>query len=179
MEQHRIQIRCGTAMDNQLLAEIGARAFADTFGPDNTAENMAVYLAESFSPEKQAAELAAPGTVFLIAEVDGKAAGYCRLREGPPEGIPTGASPIEIVRIYALKEWIGRGVGPALMQASLDEAEKRGCDTIWLDVWEENPRGIGFYRKWGFEKVGTQTFKLGDDLQRDLIMQRPLELPRA
>ena len=58
------------------------------------------------------------------------------------------------------------------MTACLEEAGKRGCDVIWLDVWEENPRAIAFYRKWGFEKAGEQGFQLGDDLQTDWIMSR-------
>jgi ribosomal protein S18 acetylase RimI-like enzyme len=61
------------------------------------------------------------------------------------------------------------------MKACLAEAEKRGCDTLWLDVWERNPRAIAIYRNWGFIEVGTQTFQLGNDLQHDLLMQRPVK----
>jgi GNAT superfamily N-acetyltransferase len=174
MDENKLtmEIRIAVPADNILLAEIGAQTFAETFGPDNTPENMAAYLAESFSPEKQAAELADPATVFLIAEVDEAAVGYARLREGDPPTYKFGSRAIEIVRIYACQAWLGKGVGPALMQACLRQAEQRGCDTIWLDVWERNPRGIAFYQKWGFVVTGTQGFKLGADLQTDLIMQR-------
>jgi ribosomal protein S18 acetylase RimI-like enzyme len=170
-----IHIRSATAGDNVLLAELGARTFADTFAAQNTPENMAAYLAASFSPAKQAAELAEPGSVFLVAEVEGAPVGYARLREGPPLPGISGERPIEIVRIYAAKAWIGQGVGAALMQACLAEAGRRGRDMIWLDVWEENPRAIAFYRKWGFTVVGTNAFQLGDDLQNDLLMQRPVK----
>jgi GNAT superfamily N-acetyltransferase len=166
-------LRYATADDNLLLAELGAHTFYDTFVTDNTPENMAAYLAASFSPQKQAAELAEPGSVFLIAEIGAVVVGFAHLKEGPPpEGIP-GEHPIEIVRIYACKEWIGKGVGALLMQGCLDEAVKRGCDTVWLDVWERNSRSLAFYRKWGFAEVGTQTFQLDDDLQHDLLLQRP------
>ena len=171
----KINIRYANASDNALLAELGARTFFDTFAADNTPEDMAAYLAASFSPAKQAAELVDPGTVFLIAEIDGVAAGYARLRQGQPPVCITGSQPIEIVRFYSSKEWIGRGVGAVLIQACLDEAEKRGCDTIWLDVWERNLRAIAFYSKWGFVQVGTQTFQLGNDLQHDLLLQRSVK----
>lgn len=174
--QPTVSIRIAVPADNVLLAEIGAQTFEETFGPDNTPENMAAYLAESFSPEKQAAELADPRTVFLIAEVDGSAVGYARLREGDPPPPKFGDRAIEIVRLYARKAWWGKGVGPALMQACLQQAEQRGYDTIWLDVWERNPRGIAFYKKWGFVVTGAQGFKLGADLQSDLIMQRRVTL---
>ena len=175
MDKHRIQIRAATAADNVRLAELGARTFYDTFAADNTPEDMSAYLAGAFSPDKQAAELADPASRFLIAEIDGGAAGYARLKEGAPPSSISGARPIEIARLYACREWIGQGVGARLMQACLDEAARRGCDTIWLDVWERNPRAIAFYARWGFVQVGEQTFQLGSDLQHDLLMQRAVK----
>lgn len=169
-----MHIRYAAPEDNLLLAEFGSQAFFDSFAADNSPEDMESYLAEAFSPEKQASELVDPASVFLIAEVEGRMAGYARLKEGPsPPGV-SGSRPIELVRIYAGKEWIGRGVGARLMQACIAEAWRRGCDTIWLGVWERNPRAIAFYRKWGFVEVGTQTFVLGNDPQTDLVMQRPV-----
>jgi len=167
-----ITIRYATADDNTLLAELGASTFYDTFAADNTPENMASYLAASFSPEKQAAELNDLLSVFLIAEVDGATVGFARLKEGQPRVIDIGLRSIEIARIYACKEWIGHGVGANLMKACLSEAEKRGCDTVWTSVWEHNTRAQMFYRKWGFVETGTQIFQLGDDLQNDLLMKR-------
>lgn len=167
-----ITIRMANLQDANLLAEIGEETFADTFSADNTPDNMAEYLESAFSPEIQARELADPASVFLIADLEGETVGYARLVEGyvPPE--VTGQHPIELARIYARKRWIGHGVGTALMQACLDLARGRGADTVWLGVWEKNPRAITFYQKWGFMMVGTQTFQLGDDPQTDWVMQR-------
>ncbi|NMB55146.1 MAG: GNAT family N-acetyltransferase [Leptolinea sp.] len=169
-----MNIRLANTSDDRLLAELGARTFADSFSAENTPEDMAAYLAGAFSPEKQAAELADPRSVFLIAEEDGQPVGYARLKLGPAPECVTADRPIEIVRFYAIKEMIGRGVGAALMTACLDEARDRGSDVAWLDVWEKNPRAITFYRKWGFEKVGEQDFQLGDDLQNDWLMSRKI-----
>jgi ribosomal protein S18 acetylase RimI-like enzyme len=170
-----INIRYGTDSDNTLLAELAARTFYDTFAADNTPGNMTSYLAASFSPKKQAAELDDPLSVFLIAEVDGTAVGFARLKEGQPAMIDIGLRPIEIARIYACKEWIGHGVGAALMRACLDEAAKRGRDTVWIGVWEHNTRAQIFYRNWGFVEAGTRIFQLGDDPQNDLLMKRPVK----
>ena len=174
IKKNDIKLRYGSVADNTLLAELGARTFYDAFAADNTPENMAAYLAASFSPEKQAAELDDPLSRFLIAEIDGMAVGFAKLKEGQPAAIDLGLHPIEIVRIYASKEWIGHGVGTALMKSCLKEAEKRGCDTAWLSVWEYNTRAQIFYRKWGFVEAGTQIFQLGDDPQNDLLMKRPV-----
>lgn len=169
-------IRYATAKDNILLAEIGAETFYDSFAADNTPENTAAYLVASFSPARQSLELADPDTRFLIAEVDGETAGYARLKFAPaPAEIP-GQKPMEISRFYARKRWIGRGLGADLMRACLEEAEAAGCDVVWLDVWEHNPRAIAFYKKWGFGEAGWQAFQLGDEAQRDLLMARRVEL---
>jgi len=163
------------ARDDDLLARLGAQTFRDTFAPDNTPQDMAAYLAKSFGPERQAAELADPGTTFLIAESAGETVGYARLKLGPAPACIVGERPAEIARLYAVAGWIGRGVGAALMRACLERAERLMCDVVWLDVWEKNPRAIAFYRRWGFVEVGTQDFVLGSDVQHDLLMQIRLD----
>jgi GNAT superfamily N-acetyltransferase len=167
-----IEIRPATSKDAWLLAELGARTFHDTFAPDNTEADMAAYLGSAFGPTIQAGELAHPRSVFLIAHADGFPAGYARLRIGDSPACVGGRAPVEIARFYADAPWIGRGVGAALMEASLRLATDKGCDIIWLDVWERNLRALAFYEKWGFAVVGSQNFQLGSDLQNDLLMAR-------
>jgi ribosomal protein S18 acetylase RimI-like enzyme len=176
MSQSPIHLRLASAQDSRLLAELGALTFRDTFGPDNTPEDMSAYLAAAFGPRQQAAELADPSTVFLIAEAEGETVGYARLKRGHAPACIPGARPIEVCRIYAVGAWIGRGVGAALMRGCLVQAQQRGCDVIWLDVWEKNTRAIDFYRAWGFVEVGTQPFVLGSDVQHDLLLARAVEI---
>jgi diamine N-acetyltransferase len=167
-------IRHATLRDTELLTELGARTFAETFAVDNTEANMKAYLADAFNHETQAAELSDVDSLILIAEVDGEAAGYAMISSGhTAEGV-TGEKPIEIVRLYVSKDSLGSGVGAALMQACIDEAADKGFDTIWLGVWENNFRAQAFYRKWNFTEVGTHIFMLGDDRQTDLVMARSI-----
>ena len=74
-----LTIRRGTLGDAGLLSELGARTFSETFAVDNTPEDMAAYMATSFNVAQQTTELEDPASIFLIAEVDGHAAGYARL----------------------------------------------------------------------------------------------------
>jgi GNAT superfamily N-acetyltransferase len=166
-----MKIRYGTTGDAEMLAELGVRTFYDTFAKDNTPENMAVYLKQSFSPEIQLDELSQPDVVFLIAEAEGIPVGYAQLILNSRDETIKGASPLEIRRIYALQEFLGKGVGKVLMLATLNEARKRGCDCVWLGVWEKNQRAIDFYIKWGFREVGTHVFSLGNDPQTDFVME--------
>ena len=169
-----VTIRRAISDDAALLAELGARTFEQTFAADNTSEDMASYLALHFSVAQQTAELAHPASTFLIAEVDGQTAGYAKLRAGDPPKDIEGAIPIELVRLYVSQEWLGRGVGEVLMRACLDESRSAGYETLWLGVWERNARAQAFYRKWNFRAVGEHIFQLGADMQRDILMERPL-----
>ena len=165
-------IRRANREDAGLLAEFGARTFAETFATDNSPEDMAAYIAASFNLTQQMAELTDPASTFLIAEVGGVAAGYAKLHAGEPlEGIE-GANPVELVRLYASREWLGRGVGQALMCACVAEARQAGHRTLWLGVWERNGRAQAFYRKWNFCAVGEHVFQLGSDPQTDILMER-------
>ena len=169
-----LAIRRGTPGDAGLLSELGARTFSETFAADNTADDLAAYLAASFNIARQTAELEDPATTFLIAEVDGHAAGYAQLHDGEPEKGVEGPNPVELVRLYVSRDWLGRGLGEQLMRACLDEARQAGYETIWLGVWERNARAQAFYRKWDFRTVGEHMFPLGSDLQRDILMERAL-----
>jgi ribosomal protein S18 acetylase RimI-like enzyme len=167
-------IRHGKADDAALLAELGARTFSETFAADNTAEDMAAYLATAFSPAQQMAELADPSCWFLIAETNEGALGYAMLRSGNVLDSVTGDKPIELVRLYVAQESLGSGVGAALMKACINEATQRGYETLWLGVWKHNARAQAFYRKWNFHEVGTHIFQLGNDPQTDILMQRAI-----
>ena len=94
------------------------------------------------------------------------------LREGrAPEGVGD-FEMLEIARLYARRASKGSGVGRALMQRALQEAAARGKDAIWLAVWERNAPAMAFYRRWEFFEAGSKSFKLGDDVQNDLVMVR-------
>jgi ribosomal protein S18 acetylase RimI-like enzyme len=174
MQNSNRDIRRARIEDAGLLAELGAQTFAETFTEDNTPEDMAAYLAASFSLEKLTEELTDPLSIFFIAEVDGHAAGYAKLHSSTALESIEGQRPIELVRLYVSRKWLGRGVGQALMQRCLDEARGKGFQTIWLGVWERNDRALAFYRKWNFREVGEHIFQLGSDPQRDILMQRAL-----
>ena len=164
-------VRHATLEDAQLLAELGARTFAETFAADNTAEDMTVYLAASFGPAQQAAELADPDSTFLIAEMGGVAVGYAKLHPGTAPESVAGAKPTELVRLYVSRSSLGHGIGAALMQVCSTEAKRQGFQTLWLGVWENNQRARAFYRKWNFREVGTHIFQLGNDPQTDILME--------
>ena len=63
----------------------------------------------------------------------------------------------EIVALYVLSEYRGKGIGRSLMNAFLDE-EEPGTERICLWVLKENERAIHFYTKCGFQADGSEKF---------------------
>ena len=157
------------------LAALARRTFEETFGPANDPAHMAAHLATSYGEAQQRAEILDPEMVTLLFEQDGVLGGYAQLRRHPPPPEIPGRSPIQLERLYVDSAHHGRGVGQRLMQAVHAAAREMGGDTIWLTVWTENPRAIAFYRKCGFDTVGSTIFLLGSDPQVDHLMAVPVE----
>lgn len=167
-------IRRATLADAPALAEFAERTFRDTFGADNTPEDLALHLATHFGVEHQLRELRDSAMITLVADEGGTIVAYAQLRQGPIPACVTGPAPIEIQRFYVADKWKGRGLAQRLMAQAFDEARATGAATIWLGVWERNPRAIAFYGKFGYTDVGAHTFVLGSDRQTDRILSKSL-----
>jgi GNAT superfamily N-acetyltransferase len=159
-----------------LIAKLSRETFFESFAADNTKEDMELFMNTQFTQQMLEKEVEDPVNHFFIAWEDDRPVGYMKLKEHP-EGHPdfvTELPAIELNRIYAVKDFIGKGVGKLLMNKAIDKAMDWGNIWIWLGVWEKNERAIHFYEKNGFQKSGSHTFLLGTDLQTDLLMARKL-----
>ena len=63
----------------------------------------------------------------------------------------------EIVSIYFLPEYIGRGFGKLLIEKAVSELNRLGYEKILLWVLEENHRARSFYERCGF--IPTDEFR--------------------
>jgi ribosomal protein S18 acetylase RimI-like enzyme len=169
-----ITIRTATSADAEMLLEFGARTFYEAFAPTNSPESIEAYMSASFTTERLSSELSDPRATFLIAETDRAPVGYVKLLTGEAPECVKGPAPIEIVRFYVDRQFHGGGAAHTLMQACFDHAKRFDHRTVFLGVWEHNPRAIAFYRKWKFEIVGSHVFQMGAEAQNDYWMAREL-----
>lgn len=72
----------------------------------------------------------------------------------------------EIISLYLLPEYWGKGYGKQLMTAAIQNLYQMGYEKILLWVLEENLRARRFYEKYGFQKT--------DSVLQDNIGGRPL-----
>ncbi|MEP7075138.1 MAG: GNAT family N-acetyltransferase [Acidobacteriota bacterium] len=171
-----LKIRHATLEDAKPLTDLSYTTFWDAFAhhPKNAPDDLAYYMRQAFTVTQITGELEHPDSKFLIAEIDGELAGYAKLILNNIEPGIVAEKPIELSRLYSQQKFLGQGVGQSLMDACFGLAQEKRFDTMWLGVWEFNPRAQRFYEKNGFRFVGKHTFLLGSDPQTDLLMQKEI-----
>ena len=171
MTRSAVTLRFATTQDAETIADVSRSTFYETFAAQNSSKNMEMFLNEQFTRPRLIKEVGLPENTFLLAYYNNELAGYVKLRESEVPKQLRDFKCLEIARIYVIQSFIGKGIGKALMQASIDIARDRNLQVVWLAVWEHNLRAFNFYSSWGFEVFGSQVFLLGLDLQKDWLMK--------
>lgn len=86
----------------------------------------------------------------VIAEVNGVYAGNAGLTRGKYRRAHTAGVGISLAAAYR-----NEGIGTALFACIIDEARKLGLRLLELSCFENNPRALRLYEKFGFKKIGT------------------------
>lgn len=168
-------IKRAQVQDAFKLSELGRTTFVETFGKDNTPEDLAQYVENTYTQQKQINEISAPNNIIEIAWVGDKAVGFLYLKEGKVNPSVSGKNPVELLRLYVDSSFHGKKVGAALMNRAIDLAKEKGFKTLWLGVWENNLKAQKFYKNFGFQRVGAHIFQLGSDEQTDYIFALDLK----
>lgn len=101
-----------------------------------------------WTPEQFWSELAhVPETRWFAAHEDADGVdGYVGLAAVPPEA--------DVQTIAVAQRSQGRGLGRELLDALLEEAARRGCTQVFLEVLHSNEPAIALYERSGFERQG-------------------------
>lgn len=167
-----LEIRTAGEADVRLISVLSAVTFYEAYFEQDSPADMANYVTDAFHYDKVAAEFSDPNAAYFIMLRRGSAVGYAKLiRNSTIEGV-TGEKPVELRRIYLVERVWGSGLGERLLNHCIKVAQTEGCDSIWLDVWEENERGLNFYRKQGFTRVGTREFPYGQTVGLNFVMEK-------
>lgn len=157
------------------LAALGAETFVEAYGYAMQPANAVLHVARTYSEELQLRELADPLAWTMVADREGDLIGAALLRWA---ALPADLAPelrwTEIGRFYVAKPYWQTGISSDLMVAALRSIRERHGVVVWLQAWEHAERALRFYRKWGFLEVGETTFRVGTEVQRDLILARSL-----
>ncbi len=166
-----LTIRRAIIDDARALAVLAEHTFRETYSADNSEDEIELHCIQNFSLEIQSKELLDPKLITILAEEQyGDLVAFAQLRlESYTESINTNRSS-ELYRFYVSHQYHGRGLAQKMMKEILQIAKSKDSENLWLGVWEHNTKAIAFYQKIGFSEAGEHIFKLGQDPQRDLIM---------
>ena len=93
--------------------------------------------------------------IYLVAEEDGDIRGVCSAFAGAGE---CGVNNIAVETSYRR-----RGFAGALLRALMEEAAKRKCRVVYLEVASRNDAALSLYESFGFAPYGKRARFYGDD----------------
>jgi len=103
----------------------------------------------------EAVEFDPPEGAFMVAYLDDQpvACGGWRTLSHYTDGGDDREDVAEIKRMYSVPAVRGRGVAQAVLHALEDSARERGMKRVVLETGERNPEAIGFYAKYGYQRI--------------------------
>jgi ribosomal protein S18 acetylase RimI-like enzyme len=115
-----------------------------------------------------------PPGAHLVAELDGRLAGYIRVKPVTP--LRENAHVLGIVGLAVAPGSRRRGVASALLAAAEQHARARGARKLSLRVLSSNETAMRLYERHGFQREGTlrDEFCIGGLFVDDVVMAKRL-----
>ncbi len=169
-----LTIRHATISDINIISALGITTCYEAYFELDPSRDLAEYCVKFFSLEQLTIEFEDVNSTFLIAEFNGKAVGYAKLREGKKIECLKGANAIEVQRIYLLEKMKGKNIGKALIEKCCEIGKQKGYKTLWLGVWDKNNAAQIFYEKIGMKNIGTTDFSDGKNEFINLVFAKEI-----
>jgi ribosomal-protein-alanine N-acetyltransferase len=106
---------------------------------------------------------------YLVAEQDGEIVAYAGLLAAGGQG--------DVLTIAVATDRWGKGIGSALLERLLAEADRRACHEVFLEVRADNDRAQRLYRRRGFADVGIRRAYYQPSGTDAIVMRLDLQQP--
>ena len=153
-------IEQATQKDIRLLSDIGMRSFIESHGHSAAREDIDKYVGETYSETALLKELTDLKNIYYIIFYEQKPAGYSKIIFNSPHKEVAKQNVTKLERLYLLKEFYGADLGTELLNFNIKLSKNNDQTGMWLYTWKENERAITFYRKFGFQIIGSADFWL-------------------
>jgi diamine N-acetyltransferase len=165
-------IRPITTADARPLSALAKRSWADAFGEGISPEDLAAELESGRSEAYFTAAITDERKTILVAEDDGVLLGYVEFGDVEIVGIERHPGDRGLHRVYVETALQGRGIGRRLTEAALAQPRLAQASRVFLQVWDANERAVRLYRHFGFKRIGTTQFTVGDKVMEDAVYVR-------
>jgi ribosomal protein S18 acetylase RimI-like enzyme len=160
MSEKQITLRQAHAPDLGHLIFLGRTTFIETYKgvgsgrPEGLEEE---FGKQEFNEAKLAPAIAAGA--FFVADIDRAPAGFLRIERNSPHPSVPSSRVLQVSQLYVLKKHQGAGLGKALLMEAVRVARAEELVGLWLEVWDQNAKAIEFYKRFGFQVVGTSPWR--------------------
>ena len=174
MTINKIKLRKLSSEDLAELKVISHKTYLDAFAAGNSKENMRAYLDYAFNEQKLLSEINEKLSIFYFAKYNNQTVGYLKVNFGSAQTDLKDENSMELERIYVLEEFQGKRIGQKMLTEVINMARTKKVNYLWLGVWDENKKAITFYKNHGFTIFSSHLFKMGTEIQTDLLMKLSL-----
>lgn len=178
MEPDVAHIRlCGPG-DEDALALVGQATFLEAFAGVLPGSDIVAHCRGQHAPSIYRSWLEDGARVWLAEAPSGAPIGYLVLASASlPVQNPSNRD-LEVKRIYILHQFHGKGIGRQLMMEAESYARHAGATRLLLGVYHRNDRAMAFYEHFGFQRVGTRRFRVGEHDYDDFVLSMDLDAAR-
>ncbi len=169
-------IRPAEGRDALALSILGTETFTQAYREAISFDDLKTYTKQAFDPDLIQQEIETGQAYYAVADIKGILCGYAQVKSTPAPSEITAAPSIELRRLYVASGWMGQSMGTALLNHMLVWVQTHNYASLWLRVWEKNPRTIALYERSDFEITGSEPYHVGTMSETVLIMTKAMPL---
>ncbi len=175
----RATCRVATLADAEPIAALAIQVFLDTYATDGVRPDLASEALSQYSREKFEQRLQDPGRTFVLATLGVGLLGFAEVLSESLSSPIAGIQGAELIRLYVQPRWQGTGIGRKLINQAEATGRQAGAGGLWLTVWENNTRALGFYDKLGYSDVGHTSYTMQSQSFGNRVLHKALGSPAS
>ena len=149
-----------TEKDHQTIVSLGNISVEEAHRDSCSAEDLKEYLGANYNDDAIKAELRNADNIYHIIYYNGKPAGFSKIILNADHANIAEENVTMLDRIYLLSEFFNMKLGAELLKFNTELAKQHDQSGMWLFTWVGNVRALRFYKKAGFEIIGSHNFQV-------------------
>ena len=149
-----------TEKDHQTIVSLGNVSVEEAHRDSCSAEILNEYLSANYNDEAIKAELRNSNNIYHIIYYNEKPAGFSKIIFNAEHANIAEKHVTMLDRIYLLSEFFNLKSGVELLKFNIELAKQHAQSGMWLFTWGGNERALRFYKKAGFEIIGSHNFQV-------------------
>ena len=149
-----------TEKDHKTIVSLGNVTVEEAHRDSCSAEDLKEYLGANYNEEAIKAELRNADNIYHIIYYNEKPAGFSKIIFNAEYANIAEKHVTKLDRIYLLSEFFNMKLGVELLKFNTELAKQHDQSGIWLFTWVGNERAVKFYKKAGFEIIGSHNFQV-------------------